>query len=404
MNFNITATTNKAKIFSWNIPASKIFHIDFSFYFNGKTLPSQYDQTAHLLEHVFGSQTLPLQKEGAFVNARTTQNKVSFYCDTVASDADKVIDLYLDTLFANQVINDVIIDHEKKTIRAELSRSLLQSKKRLNNLLHSHVQNSFLGSDHAIESLKYIDTSVLNKLKNELFQPSNMVIYIAGNISKIIPQLKAKIESITPVKCKNEILVPLKVADISSLPDTLSDTATTDNDRQMQFSYISVFKQYPSPKDFASFDILKKYLRESSVSSSFFNNFRAQGLAYDMFTGTSNTAIPEHCVYQIFGVAREGAIESIIELFYESLSNLLKSPTLIRESLQQYKRSLHVNRLLEQQTARQIAEHGAFLYERNGYVIEKINNVDDVSVDDIKDSITTITDSIKNLVVKTHYK
>lgn len=381
MNFETIQATNDANIFTWNMPNSKVFYIKFVFYLNNRTLPFEYDQALHLLEHIIGKGSLSMQNDGAIVNAQTSQTGISFYCSLPSSYAPEVIKKYMSMFFATIYCRGGL-DSEAKTVQAEMSRTLLRPKRRLNNLIHSAVLNSFIGSSHAIESLGNINLNTLRNLKDDLMQPHNAVIYFSGDADPYIGDLIANIEHIDRRARGDSILVPAKLNNLQELPDCLTQTSSNSYDLQVQFAWLKPFSKKISQKDYAVSEILNRFLR-SNDKESFFSSYRALGLAYDLFTGITNTAIPGMDTFQIFGVAKNGYVDKIVNLFKDKLEYLVLHPDYIESRIEQYRRSLINNRILCYQTPMQIADRGSKLFERDGNPVEDLGQIGTIATEDI---------------------
>lgn len=401
MNYKSITTNNGARVFTWDTPGSNVFFVKFSFYLNNTTLPFKYDQALHLLEHILGRTSLAMQNEGAIVNARTSQDDITFYCSLPAEYLSKSIDCYVTALFYDNITESALSD-EMKAVKAEMSRTLLSPKRRLNNLLHSKIQNSFTGSNYAIESLENINLDVVNQLRKELIQPNNLVVYLSGKIDGTLDKIVKDIEQIPQSDDRSKILIPVELSDLSQLKDGLSQSPSDNDNMQMQFIWLLPFCETISQRTHIVFEILNKFLR-SNDKESFFTSYRRLGLAYDLFTGISRTAIPSMDAFQIFGIAKDSDIEKIVDLFNDRLRYLISTPNYINDRIEQYKRSLLNNRILQYQTPMQVAERGAYLYERDGSPIEHLEQINDISTYDIVNLAKSIL-SYHGFIAKVNYK
>lgn len=64
ITFTQHTTANGAKILTWNMPDSSVFYIDFRFNLSSKTLPPEYDQALHLMEHMLDANFLQVSQYG----------------------------------------------------------------------------------------------------------------------------------------------------------------------------------------------------------------------------------------------------------------------------------------------------------------------------------------------------
>lgn len=239
MKFNQYKTKNGTTIYSYNMPNAKVFHVDFMFPYIGMTLPNKYSQAVHLMKHVLSSASDELKLHGGYVNARTGYCAVEFYVTLPIEYLLGTVDMYLDSLFASE-INDNICEREKGAVRAELAGRSKRPQPRSLSFINSLTSNSTLEKKNGAESLANIDSGMIKSLRCGIIKPDNLVVFVAGNIEPDLDKIIDKIEKIAPVVSPTtKLMIPLKVYDLNNLP-YINNENDFSSDEAVYFNWLHV--------------------------------------------------------------------------------------------------------------------------------------------------------------------
>ncbi len=144
---------------------------------------------AHYLEHkMFDMENDNglniFDKLESFVNASTSYKITKYYVEgkkRFKKNLDTLLTMVFTPYFKDELIDKErgIISEEIMMYEDDVSWNLYEEERK--NLFHNFFVKKISGT---ISSIKNIDSTILNKIYNTFYQPSNMVLVISGNIKK----------------------------------------------------------------------------------------------------------------------------------------------------------------------------------------------------------------------------
>lgn len=206
-------------------------HIYLDFFAGSLNDPKGKLGVAHFCEHILaGFDTTNLKKEERCslvrkfqgFNASTSREMMRFYIYTVKNHFMEALDLLTDP-FANVVIEKTDFERERKVILDEVATRIKTNGREANNLYNTqavkeaHYNNQIESPAGTCETVEKITIKDIRSFMEKYFTLSNLIITVAGNISKkevmkgikkfIIPRIKEKGEvGFRPRDLKKDIM------------------------------------------------------------------------------------------------------------------------------------------------------------------------------------------------------
>ena len=187
-----------------DIPDSKAIGFNLSFRAGSYFCPAQKDEVAHFLEHMIctanekydkKSFMVEISKNGAYTNASTSDNDISYVAYCAEFEWERILNLFLLAITKPIFLEEHFIQ-EREVIRQELTDDLTNYNRRLIEETLKTINQTNSTTPASIESLKNITLKDLKEFYQKTHYVQNLRFIIAGNASLKINQIKQILENI----------------------------------------------------------------------------------------------------------------------------------------------------------------------------------------------------------------
>lgn len=401
MTFSEYHTNNGAKIFAWDMPDKEVFFVKFSFFFNNKTLPTDYNQCLNVLGNTILQQLSVFSDAGGNIGFSAGQATTSFYCELPNEYLDQVLAQF-SKILTNQTVSNNDYAQGLAICRSNMTKAAQSKMRAIQLLIRSAIVGPLIDSSNDVESINKINIDTVRKLCCDLITPENLRVFMVGDLGDSADKLTSNIEKVLPngEQPGDQLMIPLERCDWESRP-YLTDR-TTKSDGQVVFDYEVVLPNKLDRTKVVAYSILRYFLN-SNESDSFFNSYRSKKLAYTLFTESLAAFVPGVSLYHLHGVARNNNVDEIIQLFKNRLERLVEQKDFIASHIEAYKEAYNNNLIITSQTPYQLVMQGYTQYCDFGDVRNDAT-ANQISADDIGAAIRDILNPAKELLFKIDYK
>lgn len=394
----IEILNNGTRVLWIDAPSSKYLIADFQFEAGYRyARPEQYD-LPHVLEHLF---VTPLgwtesdflsevMKNGAYYGAWTNDQTVRYEFQAPMFDWERVMDLIISAL--NQPKFEP--DHFKKEmaiIETELEDCLNHHPRLIYPI---YAQATGIESQTYADRLKNLANITLEDIKTyypQYFNTDNLDVLICGNLTKIKPAVRAKIEAMKLPRGQ-------RYKKIFARQHGGSHLVYKKDVQNIDFSLVSILKQKMTIRQNTAMRLLG-FCLFSSANSRIYSKAREQGIVYSVGGGRYN--VEASADFYIDGEVSHKHARALFELIAQELQAVLENG-LTAEEVERARQALLGDLSMEDVTPR-----GLYYFYRGRYLeYEEIDNFNDyeqlvksITLDEVNDIARQFITSDKKVLV-----
>ncbi|MCL2039366.1 MAG: insulinase family protein [Bacteroidetes bacterium] len=392
-NYNKTELDNGLVVASEFVPVVGSFAAGVSISVGSRDDYKNKEGIAHFMEHSAFRHTKnrtakqianEFENIGAYSNAWTTKDITCYYVRAITNNFNKAFellsDISLNTIFIENEINKErsIIIEEIKSYEDDPEENILDL---IDSLVFSNnpMSHSITGTQQSVSNILLADLEAFQK---QFYQPSNMLISVAGNIEhdKVV-ELTEKLFNTqnTNDKTKNTNKYIQKHKDINN------ELIVNKPIQQAHIMLAHTIKKFKNPKELYKLAIANIIFGDG-MSSRLYQVLREKyGLAYSV-SSSYQTYISSCGQINIYSATDKTNIEKTTDLIYQQMTLLNNSKKPTEKELKRAKEQLKTATIIEMESmASKI--HNIIKYELYfGYradINDIINDVENITLDDI---------------------
>lgn len=323
-----TILKNSARMLSVHVPGASTFYMQVFFRSGSLYAPKDKYELAHLMEHLafMGNKKIPskqdfafeIEKNGAYMNAHTSSEILSYDYVCAMHESNTIIDLALAQIF-QPLMPIEAIESEKKVIVSELKRKQNNDRfKRSYDGIYRNTYADIQSIEERIASLKNINREDVVSFHKAFHAPANMCVVLSGDLPK---EKLAEISRLFVQAAPVDITKKLQARKNTLKKDYKQKVvlqAGTEKDQSF-FSFNLINPVYYPEKE-AALHILNAMYTQGDFSRMFLTA-REQGLSYGV--GSSYGVLPEATTYEVNDQTEPEKLNKLFKLCLRELKSIL---------------------------------------------------------------------------------
>ena len=201
-----------------DVPDSRMVSLQISFRAGSHFCPPEKSQLAHFMEHIMCTANekqnekqfiAAISKNGAYTNAFTNPNDVSYLAYCAEFEWKRILDLFLLSVTKPKFLEEHFI-REREVIRQELTNALTNYGLQLTLATNREINRFDYTTQKSLESLERIKLIDLKAFYRKTHYTQNMRFLIAGNLSSKIGEIERIMSGVKLPSSAQSRLEPFK--------------------------------------------------------------------------------------------------------------------------------------------------------------------------------------------------